>query len=59
MIAQQPDLSSSAVKLVRAAPTSRPEPALPGFQHRFATVKGVRLHYVTGGKEDGEVVVLA
>jgi len=58
MIAQQPDLSSSAVKLVRAAPTSRPEPALPGFQHRFATVKGVRLHYVTGGKEDGEVVVL-
>ena len=31
---------------------------MPGFEHRFATVDGVRLHYVTGGKADGEVIVL-
>lgn len=58
MIAQQPDLSQSAAKLVRTAPAPRPEPGLPGFQHRFATVEGVRLHYVTGGRDDGELVVL-
>ena len=34
------------------------EPKLPGFEHRFATVEGVRLHYVIGGKPGGEVVVL-
>jgi microsomal epoxide hydrolase len=31
---------------------------LPGFEHRFSTVDGVRLHYVTGGKEDGEALVV-
>jgi pimeloyl-ACP methyl ester carboxylesterase len=31
---------------------------LAGFEHRFATVGGVRLHFVSGGKEDGDVVVL-
>ena len=39
-------------------PASRPDPELPGFEHRFATVDGVRLHYVTGGKADGEAIVL-
>jgi microsomal epoxide hydrolase len=31
---------------------------LAGFEHRFATVGGVRLHFVSGGKADGDVVVL-
>lgn len=39
-------------------PPSRPDPKLEGFEHGFRTVDGVRLHYVAGGKADGEVVVL-
>ena len=39
-------------------PSSRPDATLAGFEHRFATVQGVRLHYVTGGKTDGEVLLL-
>lgn len=31
---------------------------LDGFTRGFTTVEGVRMHYVAGGKEDGEVVVL-
>src|SRR3954454_13649470 len=45
-------------KIVAAAPLSRAEPVLPGFAHRFATVDGARLHYVSGGRPDGETVVL-
>ena len=45
-------------RMVDTSPASRAEPGLEGFEHRFATVEGVRLHYVTGGKADGEVVVL-
>ena len=45
-------------RMIEASPASRPEPALAGFEHRFATVGGVRLHFVSGGKEDGDVVVL-
>ena len=45
-------------RLVEASPASRPVPGLPGFEHRFATVDGTRLHYVAGGKADGDVVVL-
>jgi microsomal epoxide hydrolase len=45
-------------KVIEAPPASRPEPKLPGFEHRFATVEDVRLHYVIGGKPGGEVVVL-
>ena len=41
-----------------AAPTARASSALLGFEHRFATIDGVRLHYVMGGKPDGNVVVL-
>ena len=58
MNAQQPDTAPLAAKLIETTPASRPEPALPGFEHRFATIGGVRLHYVTGGREDGETVVL-
>ena len=45
-------------RMIEASPASRPDPALAGFEHRFATVSGLRLHYVTGGKEDGNVAVL-
>jgi microsomal epoxide hydrolase len=44
--------------MVEAGPTARPEPGLGGFEHRFATVDGVRLHYVSGGKADGDAVLL-
>ncbi len=47
-----------AAKMVEALPASRPDPHLPGFAHGYRTVDGVRLHYVDGGKTDGEVVVL-
>ncbi len=47
-----------AARMVEAAPSSRPDPQLQGFEHGFRTVEGVRLHYVAGGKADGEVVVL-
>ncbi|MGG3573584.1 alpha/beta hydrolase [Bacillus gobiensis] len=45
-------------RAIEAPPVSRPEPSLDGFKHRFQTVDGVRLHYVVGGKDDGDVVVL-
>lgn len=45
-------------RIVAAAPVSRPANGLAGFEHRFATVDGIRLHYVSGGKPDGDVVVL-
>ncbi len=57
MIAQ-PHPAPLAARLIEAPPASQFDPALPGFEHRFATVAGVRLHYVTGGKENGEVLVL-
>ena len=45
-------------RLIETRPAFRPERDLEGFEHRFATVDGVRLHYVTGGKPDGDTVVL-
>ncbi|MGJ4966064.1 alpha/beta fold hydrolase [Bradyrhizobium sp. HKCCYLRH3061] len=45
-------------RLVAAEPFSRAEPSLLGFTHRFETVDGVRLHYVSGGPPAGDVVVL-
>ncbi|WP_315717352.1 MULTISPECIES: alpha/beta hydrolase [unclassified Bradyrhizobium] len=50
--------AQSPSRLVAAGPFCRAEPSLPGFTHRFETVEGVRLHYVSGGPPDGEVVVL-
>ena len=47
-----------SARVIETPPSSRPEPALDGFEHRFETVDGVRLHYVTGGRKDGEVLVL-
>ncbi|WP_395065340.1 alpha/beta fold hydrolase [Paraburkholderia silvatlantica] len=44
--------------IIDHGPASLPDPVLPGFEHRFATVEGTRLHYVIGGNKDGETVVL-
>lgn len=48
----------AAARAIEAVPPSRPDPELEGFEHGFRTVDGVRLHYVAGGKADGEVIVL-
>ncbi|WP_025692429.1 alpha/beta fold hydrolase [Paenibacillus zanthoxyli] len=45
-------------RTIEAPPSSRPERELAGFKHLFQTVDGMRLHYVAGGNEDGDVVVL-
>ena len=50
--------TQSAVKQIEPPAASRPETSLPGFEHRFETINGIRLHYVAGGKTDGEVVIL-
>jgi pimeloyl-ACP methyl ester carboxylesterase len=50
--------AQSPARVIETTPSSRPVPGLDGFEHRFETVAGVRLHYVTGGKPDGDVVVL-
>ncbi|MBB2927516.1 alpha/beta fold hydrolase [Paraburkholderia silvatlantica] len=44
--------------MIDHGPASLPDPILPGFEHRFATIEGTRLHYVIGGNKDGETVVL-
>lgn len=54
----QESMSRPATRMINVAPASWPVPGLPAFEHRFETVKGVRLHYVIGGKPDGETVVL-
>ena len=58
MSTYQHDPAHHPARAVETVPASRPDPGLPGFDHRFETVNGVRLHYVTGGREDGEVIVL-
>ena len=50
--------SESAARVIETSPSSRPVHGLEGFEHRFETVGGVRLHYVTGGEPDRDVVVL-
>lgn len=50
--------TASRSRMIEASPVSRPEHDLDGFEHRFATVDGVRLHYVSGGNPDGNVLVL-
>ena len=47
-----------AGRMVRAEPSARPVSGLDGFEHRFHTVGGVRLHHVVGGRVDGDVVLL-
>ncbi len=41
-----------------AEPLSWQDPVLNGFIHRYATVDGIRMHYVTGGNPQGETLVL-
>ena len=50
--------SETMARVIETSPSSRSVRGLEGFEHRFETVGGVRLHYVTGGKPDGDVVVL-
>ena len=50
--------STSVNRTVDAEPASLADIALDGFEHRYATVDGVRLHYVIGGRTDGDAVVL-
>jgi microsomal epoxide hydrolase len=47
-----------APRVIDTRPGSRADPTLEGFEHRFATADGVRLHYVVGGRDDGDAVVL-
>lgn len=49
---------SMTSRMIDHGPATLADPMLPGFEHRFATVEGTRLHYVIGGKEEGETVVL-
>jgi len=47
-----------APRIVDRGPASSPDSILAGFEHRFATIEGTRLHYVVGGKAEAETVVL-
>ncbi len=59
MTQPQPKKAAPAtVRMIDAEPASRPDAGLDGFKHRFATVDGVRLHYVSGGRADGDTIVL-
>jgi microsomal epoxide hydrolase len=51
-------IPQAETRTIQAIPASRPDTELAGFKHRFQTVDGVRLHYVVGGNEDGDVIVL-
>lgn len=44
--------------IANALPSSRAVQGMEGFEHRFETVNGLRLHYVTGGNPAGDVIVL-
>lgn len=44
--------------LMHNRPASRPVASLSGFEHRYATVNGLRLHYVAGGHQAGPTLVL-
>jgi len=48
----------TVVPVAGPRPVTEPRAAPDGFAHRFATVDGVRLHYVRGGRPGGETVVL-
>lgn len=48
----------NASELKPTARWSEPVTGLPGFCHGYASVDGVRLHYVSGGNQQGETLVL-
>jgi pimeloyl-ACP methyl ester carboxylesterase len=53
-----PSAASGSHRIVNALPASRPVAGLEGFEHRFETTNGLRLHYVAGGNPGGDVIVL-
>lgn len=47
------------VSVLKDAPRwSEPVSGLPEFSHHYATVEGVRMHYVSGGNKQGQPLVL-
>lgn len=46
------------LRQAHAEPVSLNDNTLPGFEHRYALVDGVRIHYVTGGNPAGDTLVL-
>jgi pimeloyl-ACP methyl ester carboxylesterase len=58
MTEQVPNLKFQSTRVIETPPSSRPVSGLDGFEHRFETVDGVRLHYVIGGRADGKIMVL-
>jgi len=55
---EQKSMFPPVSRVINVEPASRPALGLATFEHRFETVNGVRLHYVIGGKPDGEIIVL-
>ncbi|ARJ44044.1 hydrolase [Pantoea alhagi] len=49
--------ATAALRQISAEPVSWRDRTLIDFQHRYATVEGIRMHYVTGGNPQGETVV--
>ncbi|MEX3965811.1 alpha/beta fold hydrolase [Paraburkholderia sp. EG286B] len=49
---------STPSRIIDHGPASLADSILPGFTHRFETIEGTRLHYVIGGNQDGETIVL-
>lgn len=45
-------------RILDFGPTSLPDPRLDGFEHRFRTIEGIRMHYVEAGAPDKDTVVL-
>jgi microsomal epoxide hydrolase len=54
----QNTISQLATQHIEAMPNSQPVSGMAGFEHRYETVHGIRLHYVIGGIADGDTVVL-
>ncbi|MBT9433512.1 alpha/beta hydrolase [Candidatus Sodalis endolongispinus] len=50
--------SLNDVRRAEAEPDSHPDATQPGFSHHFATVNGLRWHYLRGGRPDGDPLVL-
>ncbi len=48
----------NASELKSTSRWSQPVDGLPDFSHHYATVDGVRIHYVSGGNPQGETLVL-
>ncbi|WP_130835681.1 alpha/beta fold hydrolase [[Erwinia] mediterraneensis] len=46
------------LRQAHAEPASWSDKTVPGFEHRYATIEGVRIHYVTGGNPAGDTLVL-